>query len=823
MKIFKRVLKIVAMVLIAIIVLGGAGGYWFVTKSLPQINGEIRVPGLKSKVEVVRDPLGVPHIYAANADDLFFAQGYVQAQDRLWQMELFRHIGEGRTAELSGKSGVNDDKFLRTIGIARAARADADSLNEEEKRVLNAFAAGVNAFIASHRDNPYGTFSLPVEYALVGIAPEPWTPMHSILWAKMMAYDLGGNRTAELVRARLRETLGADKAKEIWPNYPSQGPFIIPPEAKAYNFQNPNPKNQNDEMPLIAIGAPNFEAIAQHDSKMTLGDGIGSNNWVVDGTKTTTGKPLLANDPHLGIQMPSIWYEIGLHCAPVSADCPYNVAGVALSPTPSVVIGHNDRIAWGITNVNPDVQDYFVEKINPSNPNQYEFQGKMEDFQIVRETIKVKGGGEENLEIKISRHGPIMTPVLSGVTQPLALQWTATRERSDVLNAVLAVDRAKNFEEFRNALRKFDVPSQNFVYADVDGNIGYQMPGNVPIRAKGDGSVPVEGWSGEYEWKGYIPFEELPFVYNPPTHYIATANNQVVPSTYKYLITNDWSAPYRAARINELIQAKDKLSLEDFKAIQADVTSIPLQALQKKIAAQVIEQEKILPNRALEFVKTWDGRLDTESAGGLILEATYLRVIKNVFANRLDNDLLNAYLDTGAAPRAFLVSALEQPNSEWWDDPGTPARESRDDILKKSFEQGVDDLRKPLGDAPAEWKWGKLHTATFAHPFGSIQPLNLLVNYGPLATNGDGYTVNNGNYRDSVNFTQRTVSSTRFIHDLSNWSNSLNVHTTGQSGQPFNKHYNDMALIWRDVKYAPLYFDRAALDKVREGLLVLQP
>lgn len=812
-----RVIKILMVVLISIIVLTGAGGYWFVTKSFPQINGEIRVPGLKSNVEVIRDPLGVPHIYAANSDDLFFAQGYVQAQDRLWQMELFRHIGQGRTAELSGKSGIPTDKFLRTIGISRAAQADADTLNDEEKRVLVAFSSGVNAFITSHRDN------LPMEYSLVGITPEPWTPVDSILWAKMMAYDLGGNRTMELVRARLREKLGSDKANELLPQYPAQGPFIIPPEAKDYRSNSTSPSRLDGPMPLVAFGAPDFDAIAHVDTRLTLGDGIGSNNWVVDGTKTTTGKPLLANDPHLSIQMPAIWYEIGLHCVPVSPECPYNVAGVALSPTPSVVIGHNDRITWGITNVNPDVQDYFVERLNPGNPNQYEFQGKMEDFQVVHETLRVKGSGDESFDVRISRHGPIMTPVLDGVTEPLALEWTATRERSDVLNAVLAVDRAQNWEQFRNALRKFDVPSQNFVYADVDGNIGYQMPGNIPIRAKGDGSVPAEGWTGDYEWKGYIPFDDLPFVYNPATHYIASANNQVIPSTYKYLVTTDWSAPYRAMRINELIKSKDKLSLEDFKSIQSDTASIPLQALQKKVVGLTFEKEKFLPIRSMEFIKSWDGRLDTESVGGTILEATYLRVIRNVFGNRLDSDLLNAYLDTGAAPRAFLMNILEQPNSEWWDDPASMAIESREDILKRSFEQGVDDLGKRFGDAPAEWKWGKVHTATFAHPFGSIQPLSFIVNAGPISTNGDGYTVNNGNYRDSVDFAQRTVSSTRFIEDLSNWNNSLNIHTTGESGQPLSKHYSDMMMLWRDVRYAPLYFDRAALERVREGMLVLRP
>ncbi len=815
MQLLERISKIFAITLLAIILLGAVGGYWFVTKSHPQIDGTIRVAGLKAQVEILRDPLGVPHIYARSADDLFFAQGYVQAQDRLWQMELFRHVGAGRTAELSGRSGLSDDKFLRTIGIPRAARASWENASEEEKRVLGAFATGVNAFIQSHRDN------LPIEYALIGISPEPWQPVDSLAWAKIMALDLGGNRTQELVRARLREKLGAEKAKEIMPGYPEQGPFIISPDVKEYGAELPS--HPITESPIIALGNPNFEAIANADSRMTLGDGIGSNNWVVDGAKTVSGKPMIANDPHLGIQMPSIWYEVGLHCQPISADCPYDVVGMAFAPVPSVIAGHNDRIAWGITNTNPDVQDYFVEKINPLDPNQYEYQGKWEDFKIERETMKIKGGSVESFEVKISRHGPIMTPVLEGISQPLALQWTATREPSHVLDSILRIDRARNWSEFRDALRLFDAPAQNFVYADVDGNIGYQMPGNVPIRGKGDGSVPVPGWAGEYEWTGYVPFDELPSVYNPPTHFIATANNQVVPSTYKYLITNDWSAPYRVTRIIDLLKSKEKLSMEDFRAIQADVRSIPLERLRKYIAGFTFEKEKFLATRAMEIVTKWDGKLDADSVGGSILQATYLRVMENVFASRLDADLMNVYLDLGTAPRAALLNWLDQPNGDWWDDPTTPQKETRDDILKKSFEQGVDDLGKQFGDAPADWKWGRMHTAIFAHPVGSVQPLNLLFNVGPIATNGDGYTVNNGGFRDSRNFTQRTVASMRLIQDLSDWNRSLQIHTTGQSGQPLNKHYNDMVMSWRDIRYAPLYFDRATLEKVKEGMLILQP
>lgn len=816
MRLLKRILAIVLIVLVVLVIVGAGGGYWFITKSHPQINGTLHVAGLKAKVEIVRDPLGVPHIYADNVDDLFFAQGYVQAQDRLWQMELFRRIGHGRTAELSGSSSaVDDDKFLRTIGLSRAARADWENASEEEKRVFTAFAAGVNAFVDSHRGN------LPLEFTLIGIAPESWQPVDSVAWAKVMALNLGGNRSAELLRSRLLDKFGPDKLKDLVPPYPADGPFVIPPEAKEYKAHPPT--HPLTHSPALSIGDPDFAAIAAIDARLGIGADIGSNNWVVDGTKTTTGKPLLANDPHLGIQMPSIWYAVGLHCRNVTADCPYNVVGMTFAATPSVVIGHNDRIAWAMTNVGPDVQDYFIEKVNPLNPNQYEFQGKWEDFQIVREVIRVKGKPDEVIEVKISRHGPIMTPVLKGVTQPLALQWTAIRERSHVLGALLKVDRARNFDEFRDALKLFDVPSQNFIYADVDGNIGYQMPGNIPIRAKGNGTVPVPGWTGEYEWKGYIPFEELPFVYNPPTHYIVTSNQQVVPNSYKYLITNDWRAPYRAMRINAMIKAKDRLSPEDFQAIQGDVTSIPLQRVQKHLVGLTFEKDKFLPTRALEFVKTWDGRLGTESVGAAIMQATYRRLVRNTFADKMDADLFTAYFDQGDAHRMALLALLEQPNSEWWDDPSTSQKETRDDVVKKSYEQGVDDLGKQYGDAPAEWRWGRLHTATFAHPVGSVKPLDLLFNVGPIAVPGDGYTVNNTGFRDSKDYSEQVVASMRLIVDLSNWDRSLAIHTTGQSGLPLHKHYGDMVLMWRDVKYVPFYFSRAALEKVREGVLVLLP
>ncbi len=801
----KRILSIILVALVILVVVGCAGGYWFITRSHPQINGTLRVAGLQAQVEIVRDPMGVPHIYAENADDLFFAQGYVHAQDRLWQMEYNRRIGHGTLSDIFGATTIKNDRFLRTIGLARAARADFAALSASDRRPLEAYARGVNAFIETHRD------SLPLEFTILGFQPAPWEPVDTIAWGKVMAYNLGGNYEAELFRAALfAKKMRQEQINELLPPYPAAGPFIIPPEAKEYKSQIPTPALQSL---LVSIGNPALDELARLDAALGLRQpGVGSNDWVVDGTKSATGKPILANDPHLGIQMPSIWYQIGLHCVPQSDACPYNVAGFSFPAAPGVIIGHNDRIAWGVTNVGPDVQDLFIEEIRG---NQAKFQDQWEDLQVVEEPIKVRGVVSETLKVQITRHGPIMTPVLTGVTQPLALQWTATKERSRLFEAVLLINRARNWDEFRAALRLWDVPSQNFVYADVDGNIGYQMPGNVPIRAKGDGTVPVSG-TGEYEWVGYIPFDELPFVFNPPTHFVATANNAVVPTTYKYWITSDWAAPYRAQRIVDLLQSKDKLSLDDFKAIQGDVYSIPAVQFQKYLAT--LTPEGALQTRALEYVKAWDGHLTTETIGGTIIEVVHQRLVRNMFTDPLgDADLLRTYVGAGDYSRRAVLALLEKPQSEWW------GRAGRDALVKKSFAEAVDWLKSQFGDNPAEWRWGRVHTATFAHPLGSVQPLDRLFNAGPIAAPGGVFTVFNTSFRGASPYAVSTVASMREIIDLANLAHSLAIHTTGQSGLPLNKHYSDMVLMWRDVKYAPFYFDRAALDKVREGVLVLQP
>jgi len=789
----KAVLAMLVLVLIFALLLAGGVFVVFFRSTFPQTQGTLSVAGLQGKVDVYRDQWGVPHIFAENEHDLFFAQGYVHAQDRLWQMEFSRRLGAGRLSEILGESTLKSDRYLRTIGLYRAAEADVHDLQAEVLAVLQAYADGVSAFIATHPHN------LPLEFTLLGFRPEPWTPTDSMVWGKVMAMSLGGNWDNELVRQQLIASLGEDRVRELLPSYPTEGPFIIPPEAKSYG--------RVDNALLDAY---------QEVKELTgmVGAGLGSNNWVVDGTKTATGRPLLANDPHLGIQMPSIWYEVHL----VGGEL--DVVGASFPGTPGVIIGHNRDIAWGVTNVGPDTQDLYVERINPANPNQYEFKGQWEDVTVIEEEISVKGRSEpEKLTVRLTRHGPIMTPVVSDATEQLAMRWTAL-ESGGLFYSVYLLDRARDWDEFRAALQHWDSPSQNFVYADKDGNIGYQMPGNIPIRAKGQGLVPVPGWTGEYEWTGYIPFEELPFVYNPPTHYIATANHKVVPDSYPYFISAEWAEPSRAQRINDLLQANDSLTVEDMRNIQADTYSIPA----AKLMPYLVEQgpEGWLQERAFNFFRTWDFRMEKESGAAGIMDAILWRTLVNTFGDELENADVSDTVWMGAVTGLFNL--IEEQDNPWFDDVRTSEVENRDAILRRSVSEAMEFWRRRFGDLvgnlDSQWAWGKVHTATFGHVLGRVQPLNLLFDRGPLAARGSWCTVDANAY-EVGDFAVHVLPSYRQIIDVGAWRNSRSQHTTGQSGQPLHKHYDDMIRSWEAVRHHPMLYEKADIEANQEGLLTL--
>ncbi len=551
---------------------------------------------------------------------------------------------------------------------------------------------------------------------------------------------------------------------------------------------------------------------------------IGSNNWVVAGSRTTTGKPLVANDPHLGMQIPSIWYLVGLHGGGLDA------VGASLAGAPGVVIGHNDRIAWGVTDVGPDVQDLYLEKINPDDPNQVEFQGKWEDVQVVEERILVKGQADPVVEtVRITRHGPIMNAVTSKIgeeAQPMAFRWTAL-DSGKLFESVLKIDQAQNWEEFRGALRDWSVPSQNFVYADVDGNIGYQMPGQIPIRANGDGTVPVPGWTGEYEWTGYVPFDELPSVYNPEVGYVATANNQVVPDSYPYLISTEWSAPYRAARIVELIESKDKLSPDDFTAIQGDIHPIPTDSFVPLLGAIDLSGASKEVQKAQQMMLAWDRKMDADAPEPLIYEMYVKKLAQETFGDELaasgDEALTEDYLSSHRNDYTQTLERLAgEPTNAWWDDVSTSEVEGANDIVTRAFEAAVAELQASYGQAPDRWQWGKPHFANFDHLiFGEVSPLNSIFNRS-IAARGTNFTVNAASPAYGT-LAMDSGASYRHIVDLSNLANSRFIHTTGQSGLAFNPHYDDLIKPWQNVEYLPMRFDRAEIEKSAKDVLVLEP
>src|SRR3990172_1728278 len=523
--------------LIALLLILLVAGIILVRASFPRTRGTIKVPGLHSSVEVLRDAQGVPQIYATDTHDVFFAQGYVHAQDRFWQMDFWRHIGSGRLSEMFGESQLETDKFLRTMGWARVVEQELAALAPEARAALVAYAEGVNAYLAQHRGP-----SLSLEYAVLGLltpgyTPEPWTPLNSLTWAKAMAWDLGGNMKLELERAVLLRKLGPQRLAELFPAYPAENPIIVAGPYAARHGGYAFAAELEAALPALSRVGARLQTLYT-----LLGgglEGIGSNNWVVSGSRTTSGAPLLADDMHLGLRIPSIWYENGLHCEPVGAACPLEVVGYSFAGLPGVIVGHNQDIAWGVTNVGPDVQDLYLERLNPQNPDQYEVNGQWVDMTIVEETIQVAGSEPVLLTVRTTRHGPILSDVddayaglaaahsgATGEQYAVALRWTAL-DPTSIVRSELRLNQPHNWDEFRAALRDWDVPSQNFVYADRAGNIGYQTPGRIPVRAAGDGRLPVPGWTDEFEWQGYIPFEELPSLFNPPQGFIATANNAV--------------------------------------------------------------------------------------------------------------------------------------------------------------------------------------------------------------------------------------------------------------------------------------------------------
>ena len=793
--------------------LAGAGLYAALRRPLPRWSGTLAVPGLAASVEVLRDRWGVPHVYARSNDDLFLAQGYLHAQDRLWQMELQRRTGHGQLAELFGPIALDTDRFVRVLGFGRIARREVALLGDSERAAMEAYCRGVNAFIARHGRR------LPLEFTLLGHRPRAWEPADILVWSKIMALDLSVNWATEVLRARIVAAVGAERAAALDPAYAPHWPLTLPPglDYAASLGTAPAPPYPTD---VELLGRQGGEP--------------GSNAWVVGGARTSSGGPLLANDPHLALQMPSLWYEMHL----VGGD--YAVAGATIPGSPGVVIGHNARIAWGVTNGMTDVQDLYIERFDPIDPagRRYEFRGAWEEAEVVREAIVVRDrprgrhSHTETVEVRITRHGPLVNDLIpraegQAAEAPLALRWTALAP-GRLHSSVLAVNRARDWGEFRAALVDWTVPPQNFVYADVDGHIGYALGGDLPIRAQGDGRLPMPGWTGEWEWTGIIPPAENPHALDPAEGFVATANNRIVAATRP--VIGEWATGYRVSRIRELLLRTPRHSAESFARIHADRRSL------SGLACIALARDARLPAPpgdpvaadARAALAAWDGMLSADCIGGLVASVLCQRLLDRAYGEIAGP--LGTVTGLGAfagAPgnlyrqRALpnLLDRLLDPDSDpGWFAPG----HSPDAIIADAWAATVAALRAAWGDDVSRWRYGLAHLFTLRHPLGANRPLARLFNRGPITTGGDGETVNMGGLNiGPTGLESYGAPSYRQILDPTDWDSSRAIHPTGQSGHPASPHYADFLPLWLADEYHPLPWTRGAVEEATAHRLTL--
>lgn len=776
--------------------------YRLITNSLPKISGSITLEVLNRPVKVYRDEYGIPHIFAENERDLFIASGYITAQDRLWQMDLNRRVASGRLSEIFGEATIESDKFIRTWGFARTAKEIVNILSPESRMALEAYVEGVNTYIASHQDR------LPIAFTRLKYNPEKWKIEDSIAYIRLMAWKLSFSWYVDLVLGQLVEKLGEEKAQEIFPDFPKQGPYIISTDVVPF-------WTETQQFVNTGLAVRNFLGIH--------GAHLGSNSWVVSGEKSTCGKPLLANDPHLELTTPSVWYEMHLSGGDI------NVSGVALPGVPGMVIGHNQYIAWGLTNGMVDDVDFYVEKLNPEDSLQYLYLGKWKDVKVVEEEIAVKNANPILVEIYTTQNGPIISnihPLLKGDGTVVSMHWVGQLP-SDEMAAYLKLHKSKSWEEFTEALQTFKVPAQNFIFASIDGDIGYYLAGAIPIRKNTIGILPHKGWLKSGQWIGEVPFEKLPHILNPPENYIVTANNKIVDERYPYYITNLWEPPSRAARIHQLLSEKEKFSIEDFKSMQTDVVSVHAQRILPLLLSAVKTKLNSTDNDSLQtlydLIKYWDCRETTESIATSIFHAFFLKLTENTLKDEMGDFLYNNYIRLGNVPNRVIAALLEAGNSEWFDNIDTAIVETREDIIAKSLLDAGEMLKSLAGENISHWAWGEIHKLTMAHHLGIKKPLDIIFNLGPFPRGGSTMTINNAEYQFNRPFRSVLGASTRQLVDFCDINNSLSVITTGQSGQRMSDHYKDQTPLWLTGNYHSMVMDSTKIVETAEELLILSP
>jgi len=831
----------VAVVLALAMVAGLVVGVVTVRRPLPTTEGEITVPGLAAEVEVVRDESGIPQVYADTSADLFYAQGFVQAQDRFFEMDFRRHVTAGRVSELLGEDALETDMYIRTMGWRRVAEQELSLLSQETLSYLEAYSAGVNAYIESHTPS-----QMALEYSVLALTgldytPEEWTPADSVAWLKAMAWDLRGNMDEEIERATASVRLTPEEVASLYPAYPyDRHPPIVRRGAVVDGVFEQAAREGDTRKPARPPLSPemvdaleNINAgVESIPALMGRGSGIGSNSWVVSGEHSATGKPILANDPHLGISVPGVWYQMGLHCREVTEACPFDVSGFTFAGLPGVVIGHNQQIAWGFTNLGPDVVDLYLEKVDGQT---YLYDGEQVPMETRDETIDVFGRDEPfTFTVRSTRHGPLLSDVSEelstiGANAPVsdeapdrgsgyavALSWTALTP-GRTADAIFMFDRATSWDEFREAAREFAAPSQNLVYADKAGHIGYQAPGQIPIRRSGRGDYPAQGWGSANDWTGdYVPFDALPSVLDPEEGFIATANQAVIDTDYPYYLGSSWAYGYRSKRIADMLEARieqgEKLDVEDMTEMQLDTTNGMAPTLVPYL------QNILMPSQYLavgqRLLENWNYRQPADSAAAAYYNAVWQQLLEHTFHDELPR---STWPDGGGRWFEVMRRLLADPDNAWWDDLATETVvETRDEILFLALQDARNELVRLQARRAADWTWGHHHRMNLVHQSlgrSDIGVVGWLFNRGGYQVGGGDSVVNATGWTAPEGFAVDTAPSMRMVVSLEDFDDSRWINLTGVSGHPFSGHYVDQTELWVEGKTLPWYFSREELDE----------
>lgn len=809
-----------------------------IKKSLPQTSGEAKLAALKQEVTITRDVYSVPHIVAQNEEDLWRAAGYAAAQDRLWQMEFSRRALRGTLSEIFGPTVLEQDKFLRVWGFHRLAQQLTTALTPQSRAMLTAYAEGVNEYITTHSDR------LPLEFSMLGFKPEPWKIEDSIGLARLMAFRLCHAWFFEAALGKVAEQFGMPMALEIFPavlpNTPTILAEVIPPLRGARGvsptheeFANVNHtpltplKGGIYQTPSLATQFDSFLHLTQQ-TRATLGmppGVLGSNNWVVHGSRTRSGKPILANDPHLGFSLPAVWYEMHLKAGD------FEVMGQTLPGVPSVVLGSNRHIAWGFTNGMVDDLDFYQERVNGK---EYLSSAGWKPLTILSEQIRIKGADPQTFEIRFTERGPLVNDILDIAKRDsfaLSIRWTGF-EMSDELAAFYGMNRARSWSEFEAALKQYTVPAQNVVYADVAGNIGYRLSGKVPIRRDGKGYLPYRGWENNGDWLGAIPFEDMPHTFNPVQGFVATANNLIIAPTYKYYLSNSWEPSSRIERITEMLQSNAHVDTSYIKTMQLDQLSkhahytLPRLLKLMEIDTSIAPSDTVLSvqeKQALVLLRQWDFVESTESVAATLYNVWATEFLQATLKDEMGDTLFKNYVQWSSLAIRALEYLVDHPQSPWFDDRTTEAVENGRHLARRALHQTISRLQTKFGELVGDWQWGQLHQLTLEHPFGKQKPFDVIFNAGPIAVGGSPSTVNKGEYNLAEPYAVNSGASMRRIVDMANPEMCLSILPGGQSGQPLSPHYKDQIALWWKGQYRQVWMSAPRVAAGAQEVLRLQP